>query len=190
MFVCVKCNDEFKTFMESKKVSKKTMDLGVNTDHAEVDHAPNSATLADDEDRAELVRQEELITEVIDQVQTVLKGFENGILSRVDSMLDEKLSSNCSLFNAVNIRRTPTPSSSSGISSIVSFDPDLASSEHSITKPLPAPFYSSVLTSASKEFLQPSPKKPADASTKSATEREIELLRHNTELDNESSHRN
>ena len=191
MFVCVKCNDEFKTFMESKKVRKKTMDLGVNTDPAEVDQAPISATLiADDEDRAELERQEELITEVIDQVQTVLKGFENGILSRVDSMLDEKLSSSCNLFNTVNIRRAPTPSSSSGISSIVSFDPDLASSEHSISTPLPAPFYSSVLTSASKEFLQPSSKKPADASTKSATEREIELMRHNTELDNESMPRN
>ncbi|KAL5249258.1 hypothetical protein ACHWQZ_G018198 [Mnemiopsis leidyi] len=125
-------------------------------------------------------KHEKLITEVIDQVQVILKGFENGFLSRVDTMLDEKLSTKSSDSSySLTSRRAPTPSSSSGVSSISSFEPDL-NYEHSFSTPHIVPGYSNVLrmTTPSKAALQPSLKENA-VTTKSATEKKIESMRKN-----------
>ena len=63
-------------------------------------------------------------------------------------MLDDKLSSMSSHnLNTMSMRRTPTPSSSSGVwssASVSSFEPDI-SSEHSASAPLLAPSFSNVL---------------------------------------------
>ena len=184
LFVCVNCNDDIKAFMNSKKEERKTLDCGVNTD-PELDEAPKtcgSILLSDDdEDRPD--KSEELITEVIDQVQIILKGFENGFLSRVDTMLDDKLSSMSSHnLNTMSMRRTPTPSSSSGVwssASVSSFEPDI-SSEHSASAPLLAPSFSNVLqiTTPPKADIQPFTKESMDDCAKSATDREIELIRN------------
>ncbi|KAL5267814.1 hypothetical protein ACHWQZ_G004755, partial [Mnemiopsis leidyi] len=91
MFVCDRCNDQLKAFVESKKDPTKIVHTGVNTESGEnyqnAQMQCNTFARADQENEHE--KQEELIT----QVQTILKGFENGFLSRVDNMLDEKLSS-------------------------------------------------------------------------------------------------
>ena len=183
LFVCANCNDELKTFVNSKKEERKTVDCGVNT-HPELNEAPKtsgSILLSDDEDRPD--KNEELITEVIDQVQIILKGFENGFLSRVDTMLDDKLSSMSSHnLNTMSMRRTPTPSSSSGVwssASVSSFEPDILS-EHIASAPLLTPSFSNVLqmTNPLKTDMQSSVKENMDAQAKSATDREIELIRH------------
>ena len=196
LFVCANCNDDLKTFMNSKKEERKTVDCGVNT-HPELNEAPKtsgSIQLSDDEDRPD--KNEELITEVIDQVQIILKGFENGFLSRVDTMLDNKLSSMTSQnFNTMSIRRTHTPSSSSGIwssASVSSFEPDIPS-EHSASASLLTPSFSNVLqmTTPSETDIQSSVKENTDARAKSATDREIELIRHKcSDNENVSLNRN
>ena len=191
LFVCVNCNDELKAFMNSKKEERKSVDCGVNTD-PELNEAPKesgSILLSDDEDRPD--KNEELITEVIDQVQIILKGFENGFLSRVDTMLDDKLCSMSSHnLNPMSMRRTPTPSSSSGVwssASVSSFEPDI-SSEHSTSAPLLAPSFSNVfqMTTPPKADMQPFAKENMDVQAKSATERVIELIRNKCS-DNESN---
>ena len=196
LFVCANCNDDLKTFMNSKKEERKTVDCGVNT-HPELNEAPktsDSILLSDDEDRPD--KNEELITEVIDQVQIILKGFENGFLSRVDTMLDNKLSSMTSQnFNTMSMRRTHTPSSSSGIwssASVSSFEPDIPS-EHSASASLLTPSFSNVLqmTAPSETDIQSSVKENTDARDKSATDREIELIRHKcSDNENVSLNRN
>ena len=196
LFVCANCNDDLKTFMNSKKEERKTVDCGVNT-HPELNEAPKtsgSILLSDDEDRPD--KNEELITEVIDQVQIILKGFENGFLSRVDTMLDNKLSSMTSQnFNTMSRRRTHTPSSSSGIwssASVSSFEPDIPS-EHSASASLLTPSFSNVLqmTTPSETDIQSSVKENTDARAKSATDREIELIRHKcSDNENVSLNRN
>ena len=182
LFVCVNCNDELKTFMNSKKEERVTVDCGVNTD-PELNEAPKtsgSILLSDDEDRPD--KNEELITEVIDQVQIILKGFENGFLSRVDTMLDDKLSSMSSHnLNTMSMRRTPTPSSSSGVwssASVSSFEPEILS-EQSPSAQLLTPSFSNVLqmTTPLRADMQSSVKESMDARAKSATDREIELIK-------------
>ena len=182
LFVCVNCNDELKTFMNSKKEERVTVDCGVNTD-PELNEAPKtsgSILLSDDEDRPD--KNEELITEVIDQVQIILKGFENGFLSRVDTMLDDKLSSMSSHnLNSMSMRRTPTPSSSSGVwssASVSSFEPEILS-EQSPSAQLLTPSFSNVLqmTTPLRADMQSSVKESMDAQAKSATDREIELIK-------------
>ena len=182
LFVCVNCNDELKTFMNSKKEERVTVDCGVNTD-PELNEAPKtsgSILLSDDEDRPD--KNEELITEVIDQVQIILKGFENGFLSRVDTMLDDKLSSMSSHnLNTMSMRRTPTPSSSSGVwssASVSSFEPEILS-EQSTSAQLLTPSFSNVLqmTTPLRADMQSSVKESMDARAKSATDREIELIK-------------
>ncbi|KAL5253911.1 hypothetical protein ACHWQZ_G013614 [Mnemiopsis leidyi] len=181
MFVCAKCNDHLKAFMNSKTSTRRTADSGVNTEPTENIHAsktPNMLLSSDEEDKTG--KHEKLITEVIDQVQVILKGFENGFLSRVDTMLDEKLSTKSSDSSySLTSRRAPTPSSSSGVSSISSFEPDL-NYEHSFSTPHIVPGYSNVLrmTTPSKAALQPSLKENA-VTTKSATEKKIESMRKN-----------
>ena len=191
LFVCVNCNDELKTFMNSKKEERVTVDCGVNTD-LELNEAPKtsgSILLSDDEDRPD--KNEELITEVIDQVQIILKGFENGFLSRVDTMLDDKLSSMSSHnFNTMSMRRTPTPSSSSGVwssASVSSFEPEILS-EQSPSAPLLTPSFSNVLqmTTPLRADMQSSVKESIDARAKTATDREIELIKDKCS-DNENS---
>ena len=182
LFVCVNCNDELKTFMNSKKEETVTVDCEVNTD-PELNEAPKtsgSILLSDDEDRPD--KNEELITEVIDQVQIILKGFENGFLSRVDTMLDDKLSSMSSHnLNTMSMRRTPTPSSSSGVwssASVSSFEPEILS-EQSPSAQLLTPSCSNVLqmTTPLRADMQSSVKESMDAGAKSATDREIELIK-------------
>ena len=182
LFVCVNCNDELKTFMNSKKEERVTVDCGVSTD-PELNEAPKtsgSILLSDDEDRPD--KNEELITEVIDQVQIILKGFENGFLSRVDTMLDDKLSSMSSHnLNTMSMRRTPTHSSSSGVwssASVSSFEPEILS-EQSPSAQLLTPSFSNVLqmTTPLRADMQSSVKESMDARAKSATDREIELIK-------------
>ena len=196
LFVCVTCNDQLKAFMNFKKEGRQTVDCGVNTD-PELNEAPktsDSIPLPDDEDRPD--KNEELITEVIDQVQIILKGFENGFLSRVDTMLDNKLSSMTSQnFNTMSMRRTHTPSSSSGIwsnASVSSFEPDI-SSEHSASASLLTPSFSNVLqmTTPLATDMQSFVKENTDARAKSATDMEIELIRHKcSDNENVSLNRN
>ncbi|KAL5252731.1 hypothetical protein ACHWQZ_G015480 [Mnemiopsis leidyi] len=179
MFVCDGCNDQLKAFVESKKDPTKIVHTGVNTESGEnyqnAQMQCNTFARADQENEHE--KQEELIT----QVQTILKGFENGFLSRVDNMLDEKLSSAMSShygFNSMPTRRAPTPSSSSGVSSISAFEPGLME-ELNVTAPPVTPSYSNVLqmTTPSKTGHETTSKDNTTLTKKSDVDREIEFMK-------------